>query len=242
MSGRLLTIGDIHGCASALDAILKVSAPEADETVVILGDVIDRGPDTPGVIERLLDLERRCRLVLIQGNHEEQFFRSFNEPSAFDAWMLHGGAETLAQYGGRMDRIPEEHVEFLQRSVDWFEQGTALFAHAGLAANVPLVDQSSAWLRWIKHTPDRPVWQPEKTVYVGHTPQKSGLPLATPGWCAIDTWAYGALRGADGWLTCLDVGSGTYWQTREEGGVREGKIEQPPTSHRQPPTTNNQLR
>src|ERR671921_455665 len=72
MPGRTIAVGDIHGCSSALDAI----RPRNDDVVVTLGDYINRGPDSRGVIDRLIDLGRRCRLVPLLGNHDQMLFEA----------------------------------------------------------------------------------------------------------------------------------------------------------------------
>ena len=68
--GRTIAVGDIHGCSVALTAVLQAAAPQPEDTIITLGDHIDRGPDSRGVIERLLALAGRCRLIPLLGNHE----------------------------------------------------------------------------------------------------------------------------------------------------------------------------
>src|SRR5438128_342790 len=71
MSGRTIAVGDVHGCKAALDALLAAIEPEPADTLVTLGDYVDRGPDSRGVLDRLIGLAGRCRLVPLMGNHEE---------------------------------------------------------------------------------------------------------------------------------------------------------------------------
>ena len=71
MSPRTIAIGDIHGCSAALDALLKAIQPRPEDCIVTLGDYINRGPDSRGVIERLIELKDRCRLVSLLGNHDQ---------------------------------------------------------------------------------------------------------------------------------------------------------------------------
>jgi serine/threonine protein phosphatase 1 len=77
---RLFAIGDIHGCSIALKALIDAIAPRPDDTIVILGDVIDFGPDSRGAVHQLIDLSERCRLILVEGNHEEMMFRAVKTP------------------------------------------------------------------------------------------------------------------------------------------------------------------
>jgi len=71
MNPRTIAIGDIHGCSAALDALLEAFQPSSEDTIVTLGDYINRGPDSRGVIDKLIELKDRCRLVPLRGNHEE---------------------------------------------------------------------------------------------------------------------------------------------------------------------------
>jgi len=116
MPGRTIAIGDVHGCSAALDALIAAIRPRPDDTIVALGDYINRGPDTRGVLDRLIDLGRRCHLVPILGNHDQMLLeaRSGLHPTT---WLGMGGLATLDSYGpGRdLDLIPDEHFEFLIR-------------------------------------------------------------------------------------------------------------------------------
>src|SRR3954453_11142807 len=110
MPPRTITIGDIPGCSMALDALIDAIKPRPEDTIVTLGDYIDRGPDSRGVIERLIDLGRRCRLVPLLGNHD-QMLLDVRSGKYRIYWLLDiGGTTTLDSYGpGRdLSPIPEE--------------------------------------------------------------------------------------------------------------------------------------
>ena len=96
---RTIAIGDIHGLADALAAILRAIDPTLDDTIITLGDYVDKGHDSKGVLDLLIDLSKRCRLVPILGNHEEQMLRARTDTSAFQWWMEFGGIVTLDSYG-----------------------------------------------------------------------------------------------------------------------------------------------
>lgn len=98
-AGRLLAIGDIHGCHIAFDTLLEHLSILPTDTVVVLGDVIDRGPGTRQVIDRLLELRQQCRLVFLMGNHEEMFLGSLAVEGVRESWLGFGGWETLQSYG-----------------------------------------------------------------------------------------------------------------------------------------------
>ena len=87
---RIIAIGDIHGCSTALDAILRLVEPGPEDTVVTLGDYIDRGPDSKGVLDLLLRLKSRCHLVPLMGNHEEIMLDARQSRSGFEFWNVRG--------------------------------------------------------------------------------------------------------------------------------------------------------
>jgi serine/threonine protein phosphatase 1 len=92
---RLLAIGDIHGCSRALDALLEVVSPGSDDVIVALGDFVDWGPDSRGVLDRLLELRSRCHLIGLRGNHEEMMLRSRLNADEHAIWLRAGGDATL---------------------------------------------------------------------------------------------------------------------------------------------------
>src|SRR3990172_5923228 len=99
MPGRIIAIGDIHGYAAALTALLEAFQPRADDTLVALGDYVDRGPDTPRVLDELIALANRCRLVPLLGNHDEMLLELYHGGPGLDDWLKWGGQETLLAYG-----------------------------------------------------------------------------------------------------------------------------------------------
>src|SRR5262249_12830903 len=121
MAGRTIAIGDIHGCADALTAVLTAVEPGPVDTVVMLGDYIDRGPNSRGVLDQVIALANRCRLVSLIGNHEEALLDSLRDKSNLRRWLDLGGADTLRSYGWALggprraleDWIPLPHREFL---------------------------------------------------------------------------------------------------------------------------------
>jgi len=215
--GRTLAIGDIHGCHTALDTLLDQLKIHADDTVVLLGDVVDRGPGTRQVIERLLELQSQCRLVFVRGNHEEMLLDGIEgEGRYWNIWLMNGGWEALQSYGGER-QIPEPHVEFLRSSIDYFETEKEVYVHANLEPGVPLEVQTAEWLRWTRFTGREPALPTGQRVVCGHTPQSSGLPTRTAGWACIDTLAFAA-----GWLTALDVETEEIFQADQQGRFRTG--------------------
>lgn len=212
---RTFAIGDVHGCDTALRTLLAKIDPQADDTVVFLGDLVDRGPGTKDVLEQVLQWHRRCRTVVIQGNHEEMMLRALGG-GEWGMWMQFGGREALESYGDDPRDIPESHIELLESVADFWETPSAIFIHANLQPGIPLAKQPEVWLRW-NHLTGRERWfAPPRRVICGHTPQKDGYPLLFPGWVCIDT---DCQRG--GWLTALDVGDDWVYQANEQGETRD---------------------
>lgn len=211
---RTLAIGDVHGCDTALNTLLDLVAPEPDDTVVILGDVVDRGPGSRQCIDRLIRLRDECETVFLMGNHEEMML-DFLERGGSAAWLAYGGRETLDSYAGGPEDVPEEHVSFMQTMLDnWITPGE-YFVHANFDDGYPLDGQPTHVLRWEHLSGWEPEWPNERRIVCGHTSQKDGLPKTMPGWVCIDTCAHG---GA--WLTCLDVGDDLVWQANDVGESR----------------------
>lgn len=215
MPGRTIAVGDIHGCAAALEAILNIVRPDASDTLITLGDYIDRGPDSRKVLEALLQLSRICRLVPLKGNHELLMLRALEVPEQMPFWMQSGGLATLASYGG-MKEIPREHIEFVWDCVDYYETARHLFVHASYQPELPLDEQREYELFWqhLNLVLPAPHYS-GKVAVVGHTPQRSGEVLDGGHILCIDTYCFGS-----GWLTALDVDSGQLWQADKYGRLR----------------------
>ena len=93
MPDRLFAIGDCHGCSTALKSLIDAIDPRPDDTIVVLGDVIDWGPDSRTCVGQLIDLAGRCQFVLVRGNHEEMLFAALESQSELRSWLNFGGEE-----------------------------------------------------------------------------------------------------------------------------------------------------
>ena len=217
--GRHLAIGDIHGCVTALKTLVDYVGLRDDDTLVTLGDYVDRGPDARAVVDCIIDLARQHDLVPLRGNHEIMMLDAREKQSWLRPWLGYGGEATLQSYGGSFANVPDDHFEFLEnRLVPYHECDTHFFVHANAEPHIALEGQSDAALYWRKFgNPDRHC--SGKIMVCGHTPQESGLPLNNGHAVCIDTQAYGG-----GWLSCLDVESGTVWQANEAGETRTLKL------------------
>lgn len=217
MTARTFAIGDIHGCDVAFEALLESLDLAKEDTVIVLGDAIDRGPDSARVMEMLLNLERHHRLVFVLGNHEQMMLEALEVGVHTSMWMMHGGEPTLESYGGKVENIPEHHLEFFTRSVPYWETETEIYVHANLEPGVDMDSQSAHSLRWQHLTGHESPHPSGRRVFCGHTPQSNGLPFIGHGWVGIDTFAYGGM-----FLTAVDVESDEIYQANQAGNVRKG--------------------
>lgn len=171
----LIAIGDIHGCCRSLDALLDKLEPTDDDTLVFVGDYVDRGPCSRAVIDRLLALREEANCVFLRGNHEQLMLAYFDH-GEYDAWAMNGGVMTLNSYLGE-DRhidLPKEHIDFIRETILFYDTPEFFFVHAGadprltIAENVEQGDEDVfLWER--SHLRARSLaW--EKTVVCGHTP------------------------------------------------------------------------
>lgn len=223
MRPRTIAIGDVHGCAQALEALLVAIRPRPEDVIVTLGDYVNRGPESRGVLDRLIELEQECRLVPILGNHDQTLVAALaGERRAFSDLLDMGGGATLRSYGADriteadLVRIPPAHRAFLGRCRDFLETDTHLFVHAQYVPDLPLDEQSPLFLRWESLRDGVPGPHVSgKRAIVGHTSQKSGEVLNLGHVVCIDTFCYGG-----GWLTALDVDTDEFWQVDRRGVPR----------------------
>lgn len=224
---RTLAIGDIHGCYDALHRLVELVALGDDDLVVALGDYVDRGPDSRRVLEFLMQREANGLLVALRGNHDQMMCQARNDRFKIFSWTAVGGAETIESYLRNsteqgFSAVPETHWDFLENCCkSFYETETHIFVHAGVNPDLPMEEQDEETLYWQRLSDTGPHCS-GKTVICGHTAQDSGVPLTYGHTVCIDTWVYG-----DGWLTCLDVDSGDFWQARQTSEeTRQGNLSQ----------------
>jgi serine/threonine protein phosphatase 1 len=168
---RVYAIGDVHGCKRQLDRLLD--AIESDRArddlavhLVFLGDLVDRGPDSAGVIERLRGTLPANSVTFLAGNHEEVMLDCYDgNAERCGAWLQYGGLQTLESYGltrteifAQPDmlpelmqaRIPPDHISFLRTFEDQVRIGDYLFVHAGVRPGISFEEQAPKDLRWIR--------------------------------------------------------------------------------------------
>lgn len=206
---RVYAIGDIHGRADLLQRLLKTIAKDAVDApkrcvLVTLGDYIDRGPDSAGVIERLCTLHQSApfkdfELIFLKGNHElllEHFLKRRDDGRM---WLGCGGAETLKSYGAKWTprdaaaRIPKHHRRFFSDLTLIHREGDYAFAHAGVRPGVDLNDQRAEDVLWIRALFLDTTRHLGAVIVHGHTPVE--VPDVLANRIAIDTraWTSGTL-------------------------------------------------
>jgi serine/threonine protein phosphatase 1 len=203
---RLLAIGDIHGCLTQLQKLLGMVLPDEQDQVVFLGDYVDRGPDSAGVIEELIDFRKKLpRTVFLRGNHE-QMLLDYLAGRNTSLFLMNGGDKTLASYRAKgWWPLPEAHLAFLKMLKDRHETNRFIFVHAGLRPGAPLTEQVQEDLLWIRQDFICSDYDWGKTVVYGHTPLQE--PFFSETRVGLDTGCvYGRV------LTCCDLLQGRIWQ------------------------------
>lgn len=222
---RILAIGDIHGCSIAFDTLIAAVKPQLNDQIITLGDYIDRGPDSKGIIKRLMAWHHAGQLTALRGNHELMMLDAQTNRQKKSRWRSCGGDATLASYSksgkyGKLGDVPDSHWHFFKNiCVDWCETKTHFFVHANAHPDLPLAAQPPQMLFWEKLGFPEPHCS-GKIMVCGHTSQKTGVPLNIGHAICLDTRVYGK-----GWLTCLDTTSGKIWQANQAGDVRTAWIE-----------------
>jgi len=222
--GRLFAIGDIHACPDELDAILKAIKPVAGDTVIFIGDYVDRGPSARDAVERLIEFSHEpCESVFLKGNHEDMMLSFLGLPGNYgDSFLLNGGAATLDSYGVAQadleratERIPERHLNFFRNLAVSYLRPPYLFVHAGVMPARQLDEQTVEDLLWIRQ---EFIFNPHEighTVLFGHTPMREVM-VDLPYKIGIDT---GLVYGNK--LTCLELTEGMLCQVAR--GSREAR-------------------
>jgi serine/threonine protein phosphatase 1 len=195
---RLLVIGDIHGAVSALRRLLARLRPTPDDTLLFLGDYIDRGEDSRSVLDTLMELESQYDCIFLKGNHEDLFITAYDGAGEdWGLWLLNGGLKTLQDFDCVLP--PDRYVEWLRRLRPFHETDTHYFVHAGVQPGMPPSDTDESDRLWIREPFLSSSWNWGKTIVFGHTVQLRG-PLVEANKIGIDTGAF--IQGI-GRLTCL---------------------------------------
>jgi serine/threonine protein phosphatase 1 len=199
---RFFIIGDIHGCLGMLKSLIdKIDWHPDRDGLIFLGDYIDRGEDSKGVIDFLIDLRgRSSNIHSLMGNHEDLFLK-YIEGEDEELFLLNGGTSTLRSYASNGSiRIPKDHISFLKSLKIMIEIDNYYIVHAGFKPGIEIREQSPEDCLWIREPFIYSDYDFGKKIIFGHTPFYS--PLLMDNKIGLDTGAvYGNL------LTCLEIPS-----------------------------------
>lgn len=212
---RRIIIGDVHGHYDGLMILLEAIAPDANDQVYFLGDLIDRGPQSAQVVNFVQQSSYQCLL----GNHEQMLLNVLTSKSSNEqmqqAWLYNGGYATINSY--KEATIPHEHLDWMLNLPTYLDLGDIWLVHAGVDPRIELEKQTAEQLCWVRgefHSIPQPYF-PDKLIVVGHSITFT-LPGVTPGklaqgqgWLDIDTGAY---HLKSGWLTGLDITNNLVYQ------------------------------
>jgi len=188
---RHYVVGDIHGRLDLFDALIAAieeddsQRPEAATEIILLGDLVDRGPESAGVIARTREWQKRRTVRVLAGNHEEMFLEAFEKPDVLRHFLKHGGRETIMSYGISKKQfnamtldelfmmlpqiVPQSERDYVAAFEDMIIAGDYLFVHAGIDPTMPIAAQKRSDMLWIRDrflSHEGPL---EKVVVHGHT-------------------------------------------------------------------------
>lgn len=183
---RIIAIGDIHGCNNAFQKMLfEELQVTKEDAVYLVGDYIDRGPDSKGVIDTILSLqEKDFQIHCLRGNHEEMMMESLIDEDLYYRWLESGGEETLESFHiASFSEMPEKYVRFFDNTKYYFDTGDYIFVHAGLNFNLENILEDREAMLWNRnYNPVQPALG-NKLLIHGHTPKPLEYILTQKGNC-----------------------------------------------------------
>ena len=222
---RTFAIGDIHGHLTALDALLEALPAKKKDQLIFLGDYVDKGPDIPGTLDRLIEIAASRNAIFLRGNHDQLMIDAKKSPALhLPGWECLSGGEPLRSYGKGTTRkllkgVPAEHWTFLKDTCqDYHETDEFVFVHAGIRPDRAPADETLDTLQWQKLHHAEPHGS-GRTVICGHTAQKSGEIADLGHTICIDT---ALAKGRQ--LTALALDTFEFWQADQEGATSSGKL------------------
>lgn len=186
-----VVVGDIHGRLDRLESLLE-ELPFWPDQFILLGDYVDRGPDSRGVVERLLKLREEAECIFLRGNHEDMVLDAYDQTGRYEpgVWEANGGLQFLRSYCRNCDprawrkAVPPSHVEFLRATRLYYETAEHVFVHARINAEGPAKTPRETLL-WERILSPLDKMGYGKKVICGHTPFPE--PMIGPDWINLDT-------------------------------------------------------
>lgn len=179
---RTYVIGDVHGCLTKLTTLVKLCRADAGKhpaRFIFLGDYIDRGPDSRGVVEYLMALQKDQPddAICLMGNHEDMLLAAVDAPDWEENWLRNGGIQTLQSYGAAtVATIPQDHIDWIRNLPKFHDDELRFFVHAGVHPDRPLEEQDEHDLLWIREPFLSSTKDFGSLVVHGHTSLASGMP------------------------------------------------------------------
>lgn len=218
---KTYVVGDIHGSLHKLRTLVARCEREADGQpmrFVFLGDYIDRGPDSRGVVEYLIDLQSGMRgdAICLMGNHEALALAAVDSGANTEHWLMNGGDATLRSYGATLaHQLPAEHVAWFRSLPLKHDDGQRFFVHAGVDPARPLDAQTDHDLLWIREPFLSDPRDYGRLIVHGHTPTSTGRPDLRRNRLNIDTGAGWGRALTAAVFTSAEAGPMAYLQATE---------------------------
>ena len=191
MKLHYIAIGDIHGCLKSIEALWASITEYKDAKFIFVGDYIDRGPDSKGVIDFLIKAESERDCTFLRGNHEQMLLDAIDH-GTIEHWLINGGDSTLLSYGDdlKTSNIPETHLNFFRKTKLYLNTEDYFFSHAGAPPNMSIKKSIESpkmhdYFLWGREHLNALETSWEKTVVFGHTPR--AFPIRKPRMLGIDT-------------------------------------------------------
>jgi serine/threonine protein phosphatase 1 len=221
-------IPDIHGCNRSLRSLFETQiVPSKSDRIYFLGDFVDRGPDSKGVLDYLMGMEKQgYNITALKGNHEEFFVKAYDEEKEIKSflffkqankskiqWLKHGGAEALQSFGtDNLLDVPEHYIEWMRNLPLYHEMDKFVLVHAGLNFDIPDPFEDTQTMLWVREFKVRSYKIDFRKVIHGHVPvsldfidltvKSSGYPFID-----LDNGCYMNNRAGFGNLLALELGS-----------------------------------
>lgn len=191
MKLQYIAIGDIHGCIKTIEALWDSISSYNNAIFIFIGDYIDRGPDSKGVIEFLINIQSERDCIFLRGNHEQMLLDTFDH-GTMDHWLINGGDSTLLSYGDdlKITNIPERHLNFIRKTKLYLNTDDYFFSHAGAPPNLTIEKSINSpemhdYFLWGREHLNALNTSWEKTAVFGHTPRS--FPIRKSQMLGIDT-------------------------------------------------------
>jgi serine/threonine protein phosphatase 1 len=217
---RTICVGDVHGMLDRLKTLFSKLKIKKTDTVIFLGDYIDRGSDSKGVIDFIIDLQKKCKVITLKGNHEDFALETFkfmegrlSNDSYRKSWMNNGGVECLRSYdpeaidkgyfGQAVDNMMQLHGDFLEKLQLTYEDENFIYVHGYLSPELDLQDQDEDMCLWGRFNDIQP-HKSDKTIVCGHSIQSEPVNMGYK--ICIDTGSF----KPQGYITAMVIEGNKY--------------------------------